>query len=71
MASTQQIEITLQNKFHESYKKMVGEAFDMLLEGMAELSAFYDNEYDWEELLAVALQDIKDYYTNVPDDDFV
>lgn len=64
MASKQDIEISLQNELLEAYQKMAGAAFDMLLEGMAELSAFYDNEYDWEELLAVALHDLRHYTQN-------
>lgn len=60
MATPNNLSVDIETRLLEAYKKMAGDAFEMLLEGMAELSAFYDNEYDWEELLAVALQDIKD-----------
>ena len=71
MASPNELKVNIETLVLEGYKQMAGVAFNTLIESMAELSAFYNNEYNWDELLAVVLQDIKDYYSNTPEDDFI
>ena len=71
MASPNELKVNIETRVLEGYKQMTGDAFNTLIESMAELSAFYNNEYNWDELLAVVLQDIKDYYSNTPEDDFI
>lgn len=71
MASPNELKVNIETLVLEGYKQMAGDAFNTLIESMAELSAFYNNEYNWDELLAVVLQDIKDYYSNTPEDDFI
>ena len=62
-----EVDVESLERSFQTYVRMTGQAFSHLIETMAELSEFYREqhkiEYDWDELLSAALNDLEQYYS--------